>query len=228
MHENATRTPRRIVPTLVDMNAGKGQNRHQVEAFIHDHFAQIHGADVRKYLPALMSLRSDDGNLLGALGLRAAAGETLYLEHYLDRPIEQVLAGAVGTSVSRDGVIEVGNLAVGAPGGGRWLITALTAFLHAADQQWAVFTCGPRLRNAFTRLGIDLADLGPARPDRLPDGEASLWGNYYDQGPHVMAARVVQSHAVLATLFERECALTALWQHANEAGQHAGYGARAA
>ena len=228
MHDNRTHSPRRIVPTLVDMNAGGDQNRREVETFIHDHFAQIHGADVRNFLPALMSLRSDDGRLLGALGLRRAATGPLYLEHYLDRPIEQALAAAIGAPLARDGLVEVGNLAVGAPGGGRWLITALTAFLNAAGQQWAVFTCGPRLRNAFTRLGIELADLGPASIEQLPAGDAALWGDYYEQGPHVMAARVSQSHAVLSTLFERECALTALWQHANEAGQHSGCGTRAA
>lgn len=227
MHEQALNT-RRVVPTLVAMNVDGDAARREVEAFIHDHFAMVHGADIRSYLPGLMSLRSDDGRLLGALGLRPATGNRLFLENYLDQPIDQALAGALRAPVDRDGLVEVGNLAVGAPGGGRWLITALTAFLHAAHKDWAVFTCGPRLRNAFTRLGIELVDLGPAAIERLPDGEAAHWGDYYEQGPHVMAARVEQSYEALSRLFQQECALTALWRHADEAGRHAHCGMRAA
>ena len=108
--------------------------------------------------------------------------------------------------------MEVGNLAVRSAGGGRWLITALTAFLHAKQMKWGVFTCGPQLRNAFSRLGIELFDLGEASLNCLSAAEAARWGNYYDQRPRVVAARVQNSYEVLSALFEGECALNALWR----------------
>ncbi len=218
MRNHTPHYPGRIVPTLVNTTASADARHEEVATFIHAHFAAVYGADIQRFLPVLMSLRADDGRLLGALGLRTAADGPLFLERYLDRPLEQALAAAIKAPVNRKELIEVGNLAVAAPGGGRWLITALTAYLHAAGQRWAVFTCGPRLRNAFFRLGIELTDLGRASIERLPEDEAVHWGDYYAQHPRLMAARVAQSHQVLASLFRTECALTALWQHANEAG----------
>ena len=108
---------------------------------------------------------------------------------------------------------------MGAAGGGRWLITALTAYLHSAGRNWAVFTCGPELQNAFRRLGIHLVELAPAEPSRLSSGERARWGSYYAQMSKVMAASVVQSYEVLSALFEHECRLHGLWSAALRAGR---------
>jgi hypothetical protein len=81
-----------------------------------------------------------------------------------------------------------------------------------------VFTIGPALRNAFTRLGIELLDLGPADPALLPPGHQQHWGHYYNQQPRVMASRVSQSHAALSPMFDTEFTLRALWQNAATAG----------
>lgn len=166
----------------------------------------------------LADARSDAGRLLAVLGLRNPGSETLFLEQYLDRPVEHMLSTATNLPVAREELVEVGNFAVGVAGGGRWLITALTAYLYSAARTWAVFTCGPELRNAFRRLGIELVDLAPADPVRLALDEQVRWGSYYLQRPRVMAANVAQSHRVLSALFERECALNALWHDALQAG----------
>jgi hypothetical protein len=186
---------------------------------VQDAFDAAYGARIIHFMPTLMTLRSDAGGLLAVMGLRYQTDQTLFLEQYLPHPVEHLLARTIRRSVERQSLVEVGNFAVGAAGGGRWLITALTAFLYAAGQTWAVFTCGPELQNAFRRLGIDLFDLAPADPRWLSADERSRWGTYYDQAPRVMAANVAQSHRVLATLFEKECALNALWQDALLAGQ---------
>lgn len=205
------------VPTLVGLNGHGDHRRAEAERFIHACFERAYGADVRHYLPVLMGLREPGGRLLGALGIREAASGPLFLEHYLDHPVEQVLAVTVDRPVDRAGVTEVGNLAVTVPGGGRWLITALTAYLHAVGQEWVVFTCGASLRNAFHRLGLDLLDLGEADPACLPTGEAEHWGRYYDQRPRVMAGPVVRGYGVLSRLLEVERDLRDLWQGAVQA-----------
>jgi hypothetical protein len=207
------------VPTRVHLSGPGEAGREEVETFIRARFAEAWGADVRHFLPALMSLRDEAGGLLGALGLRPAAQGPLFLEQYLDRPVEQALARATGEPVARTRLVEVGNLAVAAPGGGRWLITALTAYLHGAGAGCAVFTCGPALRNAFLRLGVELIDVGPADPGHLPAGEASRWGRYYEQAPRVTAARVAQSHRALSARSDTRSRLGALWQRAGQAGR---------
>jgi hypothetical protein len=205
------------VPTRVGFQQPGEATRRQAEHFVHRAFVHAYDADIATFMPTLMTLRDDQGVLRGVLGLRHAAESSLFLEHYLDAPAECVLSAAVGMPVARASVIEVGNFAVGAAGGGRWLITALTAHLHCAGYAWAVFTCGPELRNAFRRLGIPLIDIAPADPARLTAGERLCWGRYYDQAPRVMAANVARSHAVLSSLFEQETALRALWHGALQA-----------
>ena len=207
------------VPTLVQLEGPQAEERAEAEAFVGEAFRLAYGARIEHFMPSLMALRNNSGRLLAVLGLREPGAEALFLEQYLDRPVEQALSAAAGCPVDRAALVEVGNFAVGAAGGGRWLITALTAYLYAAGRSWTVFTCGPELQNAFHRLGVELHDLGVADPRRLAADEWARWGSYYDQAPRVMAANVAQSHQILSTLFEKECALNALSRGALQAGQ---------
>ena len=207
------------VPTLVYLEGPLAQARAEAESFVQEAFRVAYGAKVAHFMTALMTLRNDSGDLLAVLGLRDAAGQGLFLEQYLEQPIEQALGAVVAAEVDRRSLVEVGNFAVGAAGGGRWLITALTAYLHSAGRSWAVFTCGPELQNAFRRLGIHLVELAPADPARLPAEERPRWGSYYAQMPKVMAASVAHSHEVLSALFERECRPRGLWSAALQAGR---------
>jgi len=207
------------VPTLVHIEGPHAVERAEAETFVRKAFDVAYGARIGHFLPNLMALRNDSGRLLAVLGLRETGSEPLFLEQYLDRPVEQALSAPAACPVDRDSLVEVGNFAVGAAGGGRWLITALTAYLYAAGHSWTVFTCGTELRNAFRRLGIELLDLGVADPNRLDAHARAAWGSYYDQKPRVMAANVAHSHQILSTLFEKECALNALWRGALQAGQ---------
>lgn len=207
------------VPTLVELDGPMAAERTEAEGFVREAFLAAYHARIEHFLPNLMALRNDSGRLLAVLGLRESGSESMFLEQYLDRPVEQALSAAAGCPIDRDSLVEVGNFAVGAAGGGRWLITALTAYLYAAGHSWTVFTCGPELQNAFRRLGVELIDLGVADPSRLHEDEWARWGSYYDQKPRVMAANVAQSHQILAALFEKECALHALWNGALQAGR---------
>ena len=207
------------VPTSVQLQGPLTSDRAEAENFVRDAFKAAYGARIEHFLPTLMTLRNDGGQLLAVLGVRTSDSERLFLEQYLDRPVEQVLNMAAGHRIDREELVEVGNFSVGATGGGRWLITALTAYLYASGQRWAVFTCGPMLKNAFDRLGIELLDLAKADPASLAPEESFRWGSYYANKPRVMAANVFQSHRVLSALFEKECALSMLWLGALQAGR---------
>lgn len=178
---------------LLDEHAA---GRHSVESFIHQHYARAYDADVRHFLPRLLVLH-DDTELQAALGFKRARGNRLFLEQYLDVSIEAALSLRLGRYVPRHGLVEVGNLVTAHAGGARWLITALTAYLKGAGYDWAVFTAVTALRNAFTRLGIELVPLAPADPMRLVPEERARWGSYYATEPMVMAASVHQSHDAL-------------------------------
>jgi hypothetical protein len=208
-------------PTQIEMCAHYDSGRSEIERYIHLTFLQAYGADVKQFMPELMSLRSDAGQLMGALGLRRASDDLLFLEQYLERPVEQLLAAKTSSPVDRDGIVEVGNLAVSGAGGGRWLITALTAYLHASHEKWVVFTAGPVLCNTFSRMGLELVELGDADPSQLKSEEREAWGSYYDQKPRVMAGLIEPGYKMLQQQLETKSALGLLWFHAGQAGRAA-------
>ncbi len=203
----------RFVQTL---KPGAG-GRVEVERFVSACFKQHYGARIAHFMPLLMSLRDHQGQLRAALGFRHADQSPLFLENYLEHPVEQILAARLKKPVDRSRLVEVGNLAVVAAGGGRWLITALTAYLSATRSQWALFTIGPVLYNAFTRLGLELVDLAEARRESLPPEEQGSWGSYYEQKPRVVAGNVTHGYEVLWSLCQQERSMRELWLNAEQA-----------
>jgi hypothetical protein len=172
------------------------RERSEAEQFIRSSFIRAYGAHLTRFSPLLMSLRYQD-KLLAVCGLRYARIEPLFLETYLDSAIELVVSTAVGETIPREAVIEVGNLAVARAGIARPLIIRLTSHLHQVGASWAVFSAVPSLRNSFMRLGIPLVQIAPADRNRLPPGAQKEWGTYYDAAPQVTAVRVATAHAAL-------------------------------
>lgn len=159
------------------------------ENFIAARFARAYGARVNHFLPHLLGIRDGLARWQAAAGYAAAGEQTLFLEQYLDQPIERALAAALGRPIARPGIVEVGNLAAISAGMARTIIPQLARHLHRLGYIWVVFTATRALRNSFHRLGLRPLPLTRADPARLADGGAS-WGTYYDQDPVVMAGKI--------------------------------------
>lgn len=150
-----------------------------MERFIHTRFAQIYGADVRWFMPFLLYLAHlGEGHALAAMGYRFADCGPLFLESYLDAPVEVVLGRP------RSEIIELGNLAAAQPGMLRWMILVLEAFLRELGGTQVVFTGTTSLANSFRRMGVRLTPLAEADPARIPDARR-YWGSYYEHRPMV-------------------------------------------
>ena len=79
--------------------------------FVRERYAEAHHAQVQQLLPEQFVLRAADGRLLACAGMRQASCGPLFLEHYLDLPIEQQVAAQLRQPVSRSEILEIGNLA---------------------------------------------------------------------------------------------------------------------
>src|SRR3546814_6178342 len=77
-------------------------------------FMEMHGACVR---PAFGNYSQIEraGLTRAALGVRRAGGEPLFLERYLDAPVEQVVSAALGKPTVRESFIEIGRAHVLTP-----------------------------------------------------------------------------------------------------------------
>ena len=171
-------------------------DREELEAFIHSRFESIHHADVQHFMPELIGLQDSHGRLIAAAGIRPAAQGPLFLEHYLDEPLETVVSRIAGRAIGREQLVEVGNLAALSAGSARVIITAVTWLLAARDLQWVAFTGASTLVNSFHRLGLEPTVIAEADPRRL-NGEMASWGSYYTQHPQVFAGNIGYGHSEL-------------------------------
>jgi len=176
----------------LDSEAG----RDEVEQFVHQVFEAQYGANIQNYLPWLLNISSQNGDIQSALGLRSAYGNPLFLEQYLNDKVEKIASQVVDISINREDIVEVGNLAVVYSGGTRTLIYMLTAFLRGAGYKWVVFTAPKLLINSFERLGLPLHHLADAKLDNLV-GDKSDWGDYYSNNPQVVIGNVDKGFELL-------------------------------
>ncbi len=171
------------VARFVEGQAG----RRAAEDFIAGIFAQHYGARLPGFMPELMTL-ARDGSVKAAVGIRSAR-DPLFLERYLDEPIESAIERIAGRSVPRRAIAEVGQLAADRPGAGTALMLNLPRHLATSGHEWMVFTATEELRGIFVRMGLPLLTIAHADASRLGD-DADAWGCYYDHHPLVVCASV--------------------------------------
>lgn len=168
--------------------------RAEFEHFIAACFAEHYGARLRQFMPCLLGLEDEAGQLQAVAGLRVAGPERLFLERYLPELLEQRMARLRGLApIAREQLAEIGNLAAIGTGNARLLIVTLTPVLVASGIRWVAFTATALLLNSFQRLGVPLVHLGTADGRCLGD-ELADWGSYYATHPQVMVADVLATH----------------------------------
>jgi hypothetical protein len=160
-----------------------------LEAFIQQRFRKAHGADIRHFMPELFGMNNASGELCAVAGVRLASREPLFLERYLDEPVDPLISAAADCAVDRRGIVEVGNLAASDTGSARMSIIAITYLLAMGGLEWVAFTGNIGLVNSFHRLGLKPVTLCAADPARLGDDRHS-WGSYYESKPWVHVGNI--------------------------------------
>lgn len=182
----------RLAPSVISISERLRPQRTQVEQFLERSYARAFGGELTAHYPILMSVWDAEGGLHAAAGLRFAAREDLFLEQYLDRPVEAETARVFRTPVARTEVAEIGNLASSSPGASVFLFLALAGYLDQQGCRFAAATATRQLRRIFRRVGFGAERLAEARPERLGD-QAGRWGSYYENDPQVLAGEIAPS-----------------------------------
>ncbi|HMB73663.1 MAG TPA: thermostable hemolysin [Gammaproteobacteria bacterium] len=174
---------------ILDDFCGSSGNAGDVEDFIRTVYAQRFSAMLDSFLPNLVATRNDSGSVTAAAGYQCAAAGSLFLENYLEQPIETVIRVRYGETVDRRRIVEVGNLATYGNKAAITLIASLIPYLLSWGFTWVAFTGNDAVRNLFKRLHLLPFAICPANKAAL--GEARhAWGSYYEHHPIVMAGRL--------------------------------------
>jgi hypothetical protein len=172
-------------------------DRQALERYIANKFLQVHDAHVNEYLTIIVGV-NDGEQILGAFGLRPGQYRPMFLEQYLDTPIEQQVALISTQLVDRHALMEVGNLAIASQKFGPTAMVLMAMSLAEAGYEWMVFTVTLQVEKLMKRLGFKPHYLASADPHRLK-GDQSLWGSYYDNNPQVMVGSVKVAADVIAS-----------------------------
>jgi hypothetical protein len=170
-------------------------DRNELEQFVSAAFQRKHEATVTSFMPTLLSFRGAAGELRGVVGLRDAGAERLYLEQYLERPVEEAIAAATGRRVMRSEVVEVGNLAGANCRTAVRMVALLPAHLMSGGHRWIVFTATSAVREILLGFGAPLVELAQADSARIATG-SDQWGRYYETDPRVYAGFLPDSRQV--------------------------------
>ncbi len=181
--------------------------------YIRRRFASQYEAEIHHFMPRI-AIMHRDGVIKAAAGLRRADTKTpLFVEHYLDEPIEQVLGNRWKRArIERADIAEIGNLAATGPGAIPGLFAHYAAVLEAFGIEYLGCNATPQVQAIIAHLGLPFEGLIRADRSRIPN--PGQWGHYYDTPSHVMAAPVA---GILAALENNYGAALA---HARKSGSY--------
>lgn len=158
-----------------------------MEERIRRDFATHFGARIADFMPYLLKYDHRAGT--GVLGFRPAAEERLYLESYLDSPIEFFLENVLHMPVSRSEVVEVGQFVVDDRASAAAMFRDLVPFLIDRGHVWIAFTATRTIRRMLGRAGLSGLTIAAAREERVRC-QADAWGSYYSNDPQVVIGKL--------------------------------------
>ncbi len=171
--------------------------RGTAESFIRASYRASFQANPSQLLPHMLVSLDQQQRVDMALGMKPADEGPLFLEQYLDVPIENAITARMGYPVARHAIVEIGNLAVTRPGAIRNAIAHCTHWLFEEGYEWVAFTGTRTLRHSFARLGLAPVTLAPASPERLPAANRSRWGTYFDHQPELCIGHIAEGRRAL-------------------------------
>lgn len=159
-------------------------------------YREVFGASVKAGYAEWMSRGQ-----AAALGYRRAGSDPLFLESYLDEPVEAMASRAFGRAIERTAIVEIGNFAADNALAMVDLWGSAANDLGAASEVAAATLTAP-LRRMLQRIGLPLVEIASARPERLgPD--ARHWGSYFAQDPVICLGEIASGQAAIASFLAR-------------------------
>lgn len=155
-----------------------------LRSFIEASYAKHFQANIKVDMPVMVGYHQD-GKILAAMGLRPADSGPLFLEQYLNDPIESYISDHDEHVNLRACIVEVGSLATATTGIGRQIIPLFIQTVCHMNYCWAVLSATDRLVHIFNQMGLQPSKIAKCDPTRLHTSR-HLWGSYYTHNPHVL------------------------------------------
>lgn len=167
-------------------------DRVRIESYIQDKFRKEYEADVSTFAPLLLSMQCKK-DLNAAIGLRPAKDSSLFIEQYLDAPVEKHIQVADGEVVKREEIIELSNLVATRRGSSQLLFVIVGSILYEAGYRWLVFNATDKVERITRKFPFPMQVICAADSKCLGK-HAKEWGRYYETEPQVIVGDIRVAH----------------------------------
>lgn len=161
--------------------------RKEVEAYVYLRYRKAFDANLQTFMPVFLTL-FEEGQIISVCGIRNAAHGPLFLEQYLDLPVDALITQRLGVSVARSQIIEFGQLASFSVGYSRRHFGLMAQQLVERGYIYCIFTATDPLTALMRRMGLPLEQVQAVDANRIPN--ADNWGDYYHHEPHIHIGRL--------------------------------------
>ena len=166
--------------------------RPSLEEFIRSSYETIFNAKLKGFLPQLVAAYTEDDQIQAAFGYSDADRNSLFLESYIDEPIDALLTRRLNRTVPRSKIVEVGNLSIDRSANSIESMRDIARYLQSLGYEWIVCTATRYLRLLFLKSGAKPITIAQASPKRV-NNDGTNWGNYYATRPAILVGHVDRS-----------------------------------
>jgi hypothetical protein len=156
--------------------------------FVAQQYARRFSSLITRFYPH-MFIACENGGCVAVAGFRGAAADTLFLENYLDAPVEEYLRSSFGSAVDRHHIVELGGFAAINRSSAFALMQYLAPALYELGYEKLVCTANAPIRKCLVKLGLNPVVLAEAASEKVIKG-GDDWGNYYASNPRVLAGDI--------------------------------------
>jgi len=147
------------------------------------HYEKRLGTVLTSFFPEILT-KIVDGKITAVCGIRSADQAALFLEQYLDSPVEKYLKG-----VHRSKIVELGGFSAENRLEAFLLMRKAAVQLDKMGYRYVVCTANRPIQICLAKLGITSQELIAADSSRLDDPHDD-WGDYYETSPMVTAGEI--------------------------------------
>ena len=166
--------------------------RSSLEDFITGTYQQFFNAELNSFLPNLVAATTANDEIQAAFGYSDAGEDRLFLENYIDQPVDLILSKKLDKKIQRKKIVEVGNLAITDMTESISFLREIARYLQGLGYEWIICTATRYLRLLFLRSGCKPLSIATASVSRVKD-DGTDWGSYYATAPEVLVGNVNQS-----------------------------------
>jgi len=165
--------------------------------FTKDRFQQCFGCELTQFYPIIITSWLK-GELQAVVGVRSAVDGPLFLEQYLNSPVEMLLGDS---SLERSQIVEIGGFAAIDKMAAIPLMEKTANVLLEMGFAQAVCTANKPIRRCLSSINVPFEQLAVADVKMIQD-PADNWGSYYATAPFVLAGDIQTGAGAIDRLFQ--------------------------